>query len=69
MVMESSRHPAIASGILQAGFRLGGFFDLHVAKFVGVKDVATFQTLDKLTVFVPGNDTYLRVFTRGCQRS
>jgi hypothetical protein len=46
----------------------GGFLDLHVAKFLGVKDVATLQALDKFGVFVPGNDTYPGVLADGCHR-
>ena len=36
-----------------------GFFDLHVAEFFGVKDLATLQAFDKFGVFVPGDDSYL----------
>jgi hypothetical protein len=36
----------------------GGFFNLHVAELLGVKDLATIQALDKLAVFVPGDDSY-----------
>jgi hypothetical protein len=58
-----------ASGIFQAGFWLGGFFNLHVAELFGVKDLATIQALDKFTVFVPGNDAYPGVLADGCHRS
>jgi hypothetical protein len=58
-----------ASGVFQAGFRFGGFFNLHVAKLFGVKDFATIQALDEFAVFVPGNDAYPGVFTGGCHRS
>jgi len=34
------------------------FFNLHIAKLFGVKDLATIQALDKFRVFVPGNDSY-----------
>jgi len=43
-----------------------GFFNLHVAELLGVKDLATLQALDKLHVFVPGNDTYPGVLADGC---
>ena len=58
-----------ASGVFRAGFRFGVLFNLHVAKLFGVKDIATFQAFDKLTIFVPGNNAYLRVFADGCHRS
>ena len=40
-------------------FFIDGFFNLHIAKLFGVKDLATIQALDKFGVFVPGNDSYL----------
>jgi hypothetical protein len=43
----------------------GGLFNLHVAELFGVKDLATFQALDKFGVFVPGNDSYPGVFADG----
>jgi hypothetical protein len=58
-----------ASGVFQAGSWFGGLFNLHVAKLFGVKDLATIQALDKLTVIVPGNDAYPGVFADGCHRS
>jgi hypothetical protein len=45
-----------------------GFFNLHVAEFLGVKDLATLQALDKLCVFVPGNDSYPGMLAGGCHR-
>ena len=45
-----------------------GFFNLHVTELFGVKDLATLQALDKLGVFVPGNDTYPGVLADGCHR-
>jgi hypothetical protein len=45
-----------------------GFFNLHIAEFLGVKDLATLQALDKLGVFVPGNDSYPGVLADGCHR-
>ncbi|WP_420238455.1 hypothetical protein ACOBR2_02300 [Telmatobacter bradus] len=36
-------------------------FNFHIAKFFGIKDFATLQAFDKLTVSVPGNDSNLRV--------
>jgi len=47
---------------------IGGFFKFHVSKFLGIKDFATLQALDKLCVFVPGDDFNLRVFANGCHR-
>ena len=40
-------------------------FNFHVAKLFRVKYFATLQAFDKLAVFVPGDDTYLRVFAEG----
>ena len=55
--------------LLVLGFlRFGGFLKLHVAKLIGVKDLATLHALDILGVFVPGNDTYLGVLADGCHR-
>ena len=47
-------------------FRFDGFFNLHVVELLGVKDFATFQALNKFGVFVPGDDTYSRVFADRC---
>jgi hypothetical protein len=58
-----------ASGVFQAGFWFGGFFNLHVTKLFGVKDLATILAFDKLAVFMPGNDAYPRVFAGCCHRS
>lgn len=55
----------LARGVV--GF--GGFFDFHVVKLFGIKYFATFQTLDELSVFVPGNNSYSRVFASGGHRS
>jgi hypothetical protein len=49
-------------------FGLDGFFDLHIVKFFGVKDFATLQTLDKLGVVVPGDNTHSWVFADRCHR-
>ena len=46
-----------------------GFFNLHVAELFGVKDLATLQAFDKFGVFMPGDDSYLRVSAGGCHRS
>jgi hypothetical protein len=48
---------------------IDGVFKLHIPKFFGVKNFATLQALDKLGVFVPGDNTYLRVFADGCHLS
>jgi len=45
------------------------FFDLHIAKLFGIEDFATLQALDKLGVFVPGNDPDSGMFAGGCHRS
>jgi len=37
-------------------------------KLFGIKDFATLQALDKLRVFVSGNDSYPGVFAGGCHR-
>jgi hypothetical protein len=44
---------------------IDGVFKLHIPKLFGVKNFATLQTLDKLGVFVPGDNAYLGVFTDG----
>ena len=54
------------SVFVQGVLWFGGFFNLHVPKLLGVKDLATLQALDKLGVFVPGNDTYPGVLADGC---
>jgi hypothetical protein len=46
----------------------GGLLDLHIAELFGVKDLATLQALDKLSVFEPGNDTYPGMLADGCHR-
>jgi len=58
MAQTQSRVSKIVAGFL----RLDGFFDLHVSKLFGVKDLATIHALDKLSVFVPGYDSYPGVF-------
>ena len=55
----------LARGVV--GF--GGFFDFHVVKLFGIKYFATFLTLDELSVFVPGNNSYSRVFAGGSHLS
>ncbi len=45
-----------------------GFFNLHISELFGVKDLATFQALDKFGVFEPGNDSYPWVFADGGHR-
>jgi hypothetical protein len=35
----------------------GGVFDLHVAKFLGVKDLTTFKAFDEFDVVVPRDDS------------
>ncbi len=49
--------------------RASGVFNLHIAKLFGIEDFATLQALDKLGVFVPGNDPDLRMSAGGCHRS
>jgi hypothetical protein len=48
--------------------RLGGLFNGHVIKLFGIKDFTTLQALDKLRVFVSGNDSYPGVFAGGRHR-
>src|SRR5580698_8076091 len=54
--------------LVQGVLWFGGFLNLHVAELLGVKDFATLQALDKLSVFVPGNDTYPGVLADGGHR-
>ena len=54
--------------VVQGFLRFSGFFNLHIAKLLGVKDLATLQALDIFGVFVPGNDTYLGVLADCCHR-
>jgi hypothetical protein len=44
------------SGVVGDVFGSGGVFDLHVAKFLRVEDLATLKALNELVVFMPGND-------------
>ena len=53
------------SGVARCLFRFGGFFNLHIAELVGVEDLATFQALDELRVFVPGDDADFGMFADG----
>jgi hypothetical protein len=57
------------SGLARGVFGFGGLFDFHVVKLFGIKDFATFQALDELRVFVPGNNSYPGVFASGGHRS
>jgi hypothetical protein len=56
------------SVFVQGVLWFSGFFNLHVPKLLGVKDLATLQALDELGVFVPGNDTYPGMLADGCHR-
>jgi hypothetical protein len=47
---------------------IGDFFNRHVMKFLGIKDFAAFQALNKFCVFVPGDDSYPGVFANGRHR-
>jgi hypothetical protein len=49
-------------------FRFGGLFNLHVVKLIGIKDIATFQTLDVFRVFMSGDNSNPRVFAGGSHR-
>ncbi len=42
------------------------FLDFHVVKLFGVKDFATLQAFDKLSVLMPGDDSYPGVFAGCC---
>ena len=57
---------SLRSVIRFCSFGLDGFLDLHVVKFFGVKDFATLQTLDKLRVIVPGDNTHSWMFADRC---
>jgi len=59
----------MSSAFLPNFLSLGGFFDFHVVKLLGIKDFATFQALDELRVFVPGDNSNSRVFAGGGHRS
>jgi hypothetical protein len=54
--------------VVRSVFGFSVLFKLHVSKFFGVKDFATLQALDKLGVFVPGNDSNPGVFAGGSHR-
>jgi hypothetical protein len=45
-----------------------GLFNGHVMKLFGVKDFATLQALDELSVFVPGDNSHSGVFAGACHR-
>jgi hypothetical protein len=64
----TSNSSGCASGVFQAGFGFDGLFNLHIAEFVGVKDIATIQALDKLAVFMPGDDSYSGMLANGGHR-
>ena len=57
------------SGVVRDVLCFSGVFNLHVAELFGVKDLATFQALDKFGVFLPGDDSYSGVSAGGCHRS
>jgi|HubBroStandDraft_1064217.scaffolds.fasta_scaffold74434_3 hypothetical protein len=57
------------SSVVFGVFSISGVFDLHVTKLFGVKDFATFQALNELTVFVAGNDSNPGVSADGRHRS
>jgi hypothetical protein len=44
-----------------------GLLDVHVLEFTGIEDLAALETLDKLAVFIAGDDSNARVlaFTHG----
>lgn len=56
---------AFPSGISFGLIGFDGLFDLHIAKFFRVKDLATFQALNKFNIVMPGDDTHIRVFAGG----
>src|SRR5208337_3025927 len=49
--------------------RASRVFNLHIAKLFGIEDFATLQALDKLGVFVPGNDPDPRMSAGARHRS
>ena len=42
--------------------RFLNFLDLHIAKFFGIKDLATLQAFDELDVVMPGHNAHAWVF-------
>ena len=69
MAQPQSKCEPATLGIVREIFGSSGVFNLHIAKLFGVEDLATLQALDKFGVFVPGNDSYLRMSAGGCHRS
>jgi len=67
---ELDTYPGDAEGLtlsllVFASFCLDLFFDLHVVEFVGVEDLATELTLDKLNVVFTRDDTHLAMLAGG----
>ena len=56
-------------GVVGNVFCFGGIFNLHIAELLGVKNLATLQTLDKFRVFVPGDDSHFGVSAGAKHRS
>ncbi|HWG21017.1 MAG TPA: hypothetical protein VG225_10860 [Terracidiphilus sp.] len=54
-----------SSGVAFRLFGLDGLFNLHIAKFFGIKDFATLQAFNELDVVMPGDDAHSRVFADG----
>jgi len=46
-----------------------GVFDFHISEFLGIENLATLQALDKLGVFLPGDDSYFGMSAGRCHRS
>lgn len=57
------------SGLVRNVLGFGGVFNLHIVEFFGIKDLATLQTLNKLSVFVPRDDSNLGMSAGGSHRS
>ncbi len=56
-------------GFVAYVFGFSGVFALHVPEFFGVKYFTTIKTLHEFSVFVAGDDSYLRVSTGGSHLS
>jgi hypothetical protein len=58
-------HRQAVSGVgIGSGFvGLRALFDRHVLEFTGLKDIATFQTLDVFGVLVAADNLHARVLT------
>lgn len=51
--------------IIRDVFSLGGVLDFHIAELFRFKNLATLQALDEFLIFVPGDDSNLRMSAGG----